>query len=265
MSKDLILWQNPENQVMPADLDTIEQVVVYADNSNLTEKQQKVSDDLKQLFPEYLNSLELKDTDGTPLVLDSNGEGTFKDYVFAHVIKSAEKELENHESLTRHPALRVMGSEVEKQDALAIEGNKVTAIDTDKFVKKITRMKPSPSFDLLDLKSPENEVFGDDKVSARHFTKYSMMHSETAAEMADDKIIKMLNPTRYIGEADTAKHWRIRHGAFDRDTSLAIPTILAVLLQNNGYNVDFFLPWGLPHSGDYDLPELFAWIDSLAK
>ncbi len=232
---------------------------------NLTEEQQKVSDDLKNLFPIYLNSLELKDEDGNPLVLDADGEGTFKDYVFDQVVKSAEKELKTHESLTRHPALRVMGSEVEKQDALAIEGNKVTAIDTDKFVKKITRMKPSPSFDLLDLKSPENEVFGDDKVSARHFTKYSMMHSETAAEMADDKIIKMLNPTRYIGEADTAKHWRIRHGSFDRDTSLAIPTILAVLLQNNGYDVDFFLPWGLPHSGDYDLPELFAWIDSLAK
>ena len=232
---------------------------------NLTDEQMKVSDDLKKLFPVYLNSLELKDENGNPLVLDSNGEGTFKDYVFKQVIKSAEKELENHESLTRHPALRVMGSDVEKQDALAIEGNKVTAIDTDKYVKAITRMKPSPSFDLLDLKSPENEVFGDDKVFARHFTKYSLIHSKTAAEIADDKIIKMLNPTRYIGEADTAKHWRIRHGAFDRDTSLAIPTILALLLHKNGYEVDFFLPWGLPHSGDYDLPELFSWIDSLAK
>lgn len=40
MSKGLVLWQNPENQVMPADLDTIDQVVVYANNSNLTEKQQ---------------------------------------------------------------------------------------------------------------------------------------------------------------------------------------------------------------------------------
>ena len=27
----------------------------------------------------------------------------------------------------------------------------------------------------------------------------------------------------------------------------------------------FSLPWGLPHSGDYDLEELFAWIDKLAK
>ena len=55
------------------------------------------------------------------------------------------------------------------------------------------------------------------------------------------------------------------HGAFDRDTSLAIPVILATLLQNKGYQVDFCLPWGLPHSGDYDLKELFEWIDCLAK
>lgn len=79
------------------------------------------------------------------------------------------------------------------------------------------------------------------------------------------QIVKLLNPTKYIGEADTAKYWRIRHGAFDRDTSLAIPVILATLLENKGYDVDFFLPWGLPHSGDYDLEELFAWIDGICK
>lgn len=56
-----------------------------------------------------------------------------------------------------------------------------------------------------------------------------------------------------IGRADTAKYWRIRHGSFDRDTSLAIPVILATMLENNGCDVDFHLPWGLPHSGDYDI------------
>lgn len=37
------------------------------------------------------------------------------------------------------------------------------------------------------------------------------------------------------------------------------------MLKNKHYNVDFALPWGLPHSGDYDLEELFAWIDGLGK
>ncbi|MFM2342002.1 MAG: hypothetical protein RLZZ592_1655, partial [Pseudomonadota bacterium] len=29
----------------------------------------------------------------------------------------------------------------------------------------------------------------------------------------------------------------------------------------NGIDVDLALPWDRPHSGDYDLDELFAWID----
>ena len=36
-----------------------------------------------------------------------------------------------------------------------------------------------------------------------------------------------------------------------------------VLLENNGCDVDFALPWGIPHSGDYDMEELFSWIDGL--
>jgi len=74
-----------------------------------------------------------------------------------------------------------------------------------------------------------------------------------------------MHPTEFIGECDTTKNWRIRRGAFDRDASIAIPVILATMLKNKGYEVDFSLPWGLPHSGDYDLEELFAWIDKLAK
>ena len=93
-----------------------------------------------------------------------------------------------------------------------------------------------------------------------------MEHSlVSGAELVENGIIKRMNPLSYIGKADTAKHWRIRHGAFDRDTSLAIPVILAVSLKNAGCNVDFRLPWGLPHSGDYDLEQLFAWIDQIVK
>jgi hypothetical protein len=37
------------------------------------------------------------------------------------------------------------------------------------------------------------------------------------------------------------------------------------MLENQGYLVDFHLPWGLPHSGDYDMEKLFAWIDEIVK
>jgi len=161
--------------------------------------------------------------------------------------------------------LAVPGSEIQKQDYLKIEDGEVLDFDWDKFVGKITRMKTTPAFDAVNLDSPENEEFGDSDVFARHFTKFSMEHDTANGSMADEKMIKLLNPTKYIGVADTAKHWRIRHGAFDRDTALAIPVILATLLQNKGYNVDFELPWGLPHSGDYDTEELFDWIDRICK
>ncbi len=231
----------------------------------LTEKQKAVSEDLRKLFPVYVNGLHLQDEQGVELTLDEEGEGSFADLVFSYVAKSAEKELADHESLKKHPAHTVPGSKVEEQSYLTIENGKVIGLDRDAYIAKITRMKSAPSFDHLDLHSPENEEFGDEEVFARHFTQYSQEHSEVPAEMAEEQLIKMLNPTRYIGEADTAKHWRIRHGAFDRDTSLAIPVILATMLKNNGNSVDFALPWGAPHSGDYDLPELFAWVDALCK
>lgn len=231
----------------------------------MTDAEIKVSNELKALFPQYLNSLELKDEDGEVLTLDDDGNGSFKDYLLSFIAKSAQKELEDHESLSRNPIFCVQGSEVEKQDYLRVENGRVTAIEFDQFVKKVTRMKKAPAFDNLKLQSPENEEFGTEEVYAKHFTKYAKEHSLTNGMMADEQMIKLLNPINYIGCEGTTMHWRIRHGVFDRDTSLAIPVILATLLKNKGYDVDFFLPWGLPHSGDYDLPELFAWIDNLAK
>ena len=49
------------------------------------------SDLLKNNFPEYLNSLQLKDQDGKLLSLDFNGNGSFMDYAKSYIIKSAEK------------------------------------------------------------------------------------------------------------------------------------------------------------------------------
>jgi hypothetical protein len=37
----------------------------------------------------------------------------------------------------------------------------------------------------------------------------------------------------------------------------------ATKLQNAGKDVDFLLAWNRPHSGDYALDELFAWIESV--
>lgn len=232
-------------------------------SGRMTEKEEALSAELKKLFPAYLNSLNLKDAEGNPLTLDAEGHGSFEELVKKYIAVSAQRKLDHPEEEIRQ--MPVPESDIHRQASLTITDGKVTAVDLPEYVRTITRMKKTPAFDAVDLHSPENEEFGTETVFARHFTAFSKEHSEVDGGMAEDGIIKMLNPTRYIGEADTAKHWRIRHGSFDRDTSLAIPAILAIMLENAGCQVDFHLPWGLPHSGDYDLPQLFAWIDGICK
>ena len=115
------------------------------------------------------------------------------------------------------------------------------------------------------MDTPENELFGTKKIRYRHFTESGKIHSLAGGEMAEEQQIRMMNPMNYIGreEAVCAKYFRIRHGAVDRDTSLFISVLLSLKLKEAGCDVDLAFPWGKWHMGDYDLDELFAWIDGI--
>lgn len=214
-----------------------------------------VSADLAALFPAYLNGLGLRGPDGAALTLDADGDGSFKDYVKSFVVASAQKALDSGADLSAH-------------DWITVSGGAVVDLDYDAYLRYAGRMKLPPAFDALDLSAGENGLFGTATVDARHFTAYSAARSAApAAASADPALVRMMNPMNYIGArgATTAPFWRVRHGAVDRDTSLAVSVILATTLRSAGYAVDFALPWDRPHSGDYDLPELFAWIESVAR
>lgn len=58
---------------------------------------------------------------------------------------------------------------------------------------------------------------------------------------------------------------RLRQESRDRDTALAISAILTLSLRAAGCEVDYHSPWDMPHAGDYDLEDLFAWIDRICK
>ena len=221
----------------------------------LTANQIQVSQDLRQLFPAYLNSLQLKDKQGQSLQLDAKGNGSFKDYIKSLLIQSAQTAVDHGEDLS-------------SLKWLTIENKKVAKIDYDAYLQYLGRQKLPPAFDALDLSSGENDEFGTASISAQHFTPYALQHSEKAQSMlADPKIISMMNPMHYIGthQASTAKYWRIRQGTLDKDTSFAIPAILATSLANHSHSVDFSLAWNQPHAGDYDLNELFTWIDQIVQ
>ena len=217
---------------------------MFGDEGLLTSEQREVSFALRKLFPAYVNSLGLSDENGRPLRLKAAGSGSFLDYIAGEVVRSARVEE------TRALA---------EGSFLLREGRQITGIDWQTYIHTIGRMKSPPAFDKPDLSSWENDEFG-----GKHFAAFSVKHDH-GNRQADPGIIKMMNPTHYIGKADTAPHWRIRHGTCDRDTSLAIPVILSLLLKKSGYDVDFLLPWGMPHCGDYDLDKMFDWIDGLCQ
>lgn len=223
-------------------------------SGTMTREQAKVSDEVKTYFPAYLNGLGLKSPDGEGLVLDADGEGSFKEYVKSFVAASAQKAVSE-------------GRDLSDLAWLTIRDGRVEDLDFERYTAFATRMKPTLAFDDLDLGTGENELFGTAAVERQHFTAYSAAHSSQDGRLADPTVVKLLNPMGYIGNKEnvTALHWRIRHGAADRDTSLAIPVILGTKLQNMGFNVDIALPWGEAHGGDYDLDELFAWMDAIVR
>lgn len=221
---------------------------------NMSELQIKLSKMLSAMFPEYVTSLGLTQNDGTILSLDKYGNGSFKNYVKSFVIESAQKALDG-------------GTDLSGLTWITVKDKNVVDIDFDSYVKYMGRMKLTPAFDGVDLTSGENDLFGTADVQAKHFTQFGKDNSTANGTLADATVVKMMNPMNYIGskEAKVSKYWRIRHGGIDRDTSLAVPVILTTKLRNEGINVDFAVPWDVSHSGDYDLDELFAWMDSVCK
>ena len=220
----------------------------------MTKEEIAISKVLKDAFPAYVNSLQLKDEQGNLLTLDKDGNGSFRDYIKGKYMQSAQ------DALSR-------GLDGSSASWVKVKNGKVVDVDLDAYPAAATRMKAAPAFDKLNLSSAENDEFGTENNTPKHFSAISKQYESKTGEMADSETIKLMNPMNFIGngKAVTAKHFRIRHGAIDRDTALAIPAILALKLQNSGVDVNFYSPWNRGHAGDYDLPELFNWIDSICK
>ena len=218
-------------------------------SGTLTPEQIQLSRALKPLFPPYLNSLNLTNAKGQALTLDQHGNGPFKKYVESYLIRSAQSALDAGQNLSNRAWLK-------------LKNGKVISADFAGYARAAGRQKLPPAFDAVDLSSGENQLFGATAVDKQHFTTFSQQHNTApGATLADPHTVEQMNPLLALRQAPSAAHhWRIRVGTADRDTSLAIATILATKLENTGYAVDFAMPWDVPHSGDYDLDALFAWI-----
>ena len=214
---------------------------------------------LKERFPDYVNNLQLHDSMGRILKLDKNGNGTFKSYVKTFIIDAANKAQAQGTDLSRHTYL--------------VRDNKTGAIkdiNWDVYNQFVSRSKAPGAFDSRANDSGENSLFGTSTTDNNHFTITAALHDTTSNQdvyVENAKVVTMMNPMNYLGSpaATNAQFYRIRYGTADSNTSIAIPLIVGTRAQNLGYKVDMSTPFNVDHSGDYDLEDLFNWMDTIVK
>ena len=214
---------------------------------------------LSEHFPEYINNLQLHDSMGRVLKLDKNGNGTFKNYVKAFIIDAANK-------------AQAKGTDLSKHTYLVRDGKTgaIKDINWEAYNQFVSRSKAPGAFDSRSNDSGENNLFGTSATDNNHFTITAALHDTTPNQdvyVENAKIVTMMNPMNYLGSpaATNARYYRIRYGTADSNTSVAIPLIVGTRAQNLGYNVDMATPFDVDHSGDYDLEDLFNWMDNIVK
>lgn len=263
---------------------------------HLNADQTTISNELAAECSNYINSLNLKDDAGNAITADN-----YKDYLKTFLIASAHKALQEGCEIPDTIGIIKYAQKPNFGCSPARRGNSdgrgapsfgpsgmrprfnnntdfVTDIDLDKYlsyVASVTPLKTPPAFDqygvLIDTPTPENNVFGNSVGTPANFTDFSLRHRlhNSSATLDKDMVnrVFIMNPMNFIYENSTsvAPHWFIRHGAKDRDTSFLVPINLATKLKNSGFDVNFFLPWNRPHSGDYNLDDLFNWIDNVTR
>ena len=136
-----------------------------------------------------------------------------------------------------------------------------------KFLDHVgSRLKSVPAFDSFTVSNAENIEFGDATTNARHFTLYSLRHAtgNANAQLAADlpAKIKMMNPMYFLEQKNPsrARHWWIRTGTLDNNTSHTVVGNLAAITTSLGDTVDSALYWDGGHAVNEDAPEFIAWI-----
>ena len=242
--------------------------------------------ELAAQFPAYVNSLNLRKPDGTPL-----NDENYLDYIKSEIIRAAQIAKNAGADIPdsigfsfSSSAGGMFAAPINGQASPSPSqggarggsrlGEYITDLDIQKYLNYVVStqaLKGVPAFDSqiegINSASGENEEFGDETGNSVNFTDFTAQKNGTALTDAIRKNVRLMNPMSFIGDGNTtiAQHWYIRHGARDRDTAFPVPINFATRLQNAGKDVNFLLAWNRPHSGDYARDELFEWIADIVK
>jgi hypothetical protein len=255
---------------------------------------------LAALFPAYLNGLGLTRDDGSALTDTNLRDLTLaqvKAELERQIAKGTALPAlgESFTLKLSGPPGSAPTTKTIVNDWLTLTGQGRTAqvahIDYTRFLRFVTatsRLKTVVAFDAAGVTgnpnvSGESNLFGSDRATYANFNAWTWNHNAVKgdgsglddtgrdwnATLADSsnglaRQIRLINPVAYLNTAtaDAAPYWYVRHGMIDRDTSFAMQTLLfrAIRQDPTVKDVDFKLPYLVPHAGNYDVQEAFAWI-----
>ncbi|MEU5594423.1 subtype B tannase [Streptomyces sp. NPDC020298] len=139
----------------------------------------------------------------------------------------------------------------------------------DDFLTHVgARKKDAPSFDAFDLSTGENNEFGKGTTEARHFTAYGLKNDTTGVtgkRLDSDipELLRLMNPMFHlVGKANPnrTRHWWIRLGTKDSDTSLTVSANIAAAVGNLGDDVNHLYYWDQGHGANTDPGDFIKWI-----
>jgi hypothetical protein len=176
---------------------------------------------------------------------------------------------------------------LDKRSWLKWDGKSASITGIDDMCKSyLKRLKPCTSFDTLNIRQAENQVFGDANTDYVHFNpqvamaiyelkdqfpdEYAEYYGSYASVISDNALELrkyLINPFNYIGtgkKCDIAPYYRIRTGTSDAHTSFTMAMTLALKLIDCGRtNVDYAMVWDEDHGpADYK-GELQQWIERI--
>ncbi len=248
----------------------------------------EISDVLADMYVTYVDSLGLSLDDGTALTSEN-----LKDTITGLM------EEEIAESIEEIGVDQMLADLAEKeegaQDWLIINEDGSFTYDIDKHLNWVAannKLKTVNAFSNAGLEwgnTNEDSLFGTSEYEYSAFEQYSWDNDavegngsglddtgltwdeyiETEAGQTLLQQIKMTNAVAYLNDTGEnsgtkASFWYVRYGMNDRDSSFALETILRYSISNNAdiQNYSFEFTWLKPHSGDYDVQEAYAWLET---
>jgi len=223
---------------------------------------QEIADELAEAFTAYQDSLNLRGSGRfgrlTAARLDDHLLRTYMEPAATRHL-SALPESDRAAYLAANPWITWRGSRTAGGEA---------SFAWDDFVQHVQRWKGVPAFDGFTLGTFENSLFGDEDTDKRHFTRYSLRQGtgDEGAELEADlpEKIDLMNPMHFLGDRSRCgsrpRHWWLRTGTSDSDTSPSVMGNLVARLENLGDEVDALMYWDGGHAVNWDAPDFIAWL-----